>query len=327
MLVITKLNTTLEDNVLYKNLIENTIKELIKMFKLNVESLDRIVFTSQFDDELKYLKYFTKSKADISYTNNSTSTAIAKVVKVVINNETKFIIVGNETIPSYLQSSERNEQSFGIHLLHHELSHIHDYYNLCEFDKILLKYKFEPRDRYYIDISHRIWSEFFANFNSFQTVTEDLFNMAITNFIDGLSIINDSILLNKLRYQKKIITLEEFDYILLRDTEFLYSSIAYLSGYIVAYKDGNKNTNINFQGIEGHLFEEFAKEIPFILEEMLNKYPYEWSTIEVFDKLKENIFKFYKKIGIIIENTYYQGKETSYMHVSFIEYDLPLDTI
>ena len=323
--VITKLDIPLEENILLKDLIENVINTLVEKFDINVEYLDRLVFTSQFDEELKYLKPFTKSKSDINYTNNSTSTAIAKIVEIIIDEETKFIIVCNETIPSYINSSIEDEQFVGVHLLHHELSHIHDYYNLRQFEQSISNYKFEAIDRYSFNISCRIWAEFFANYNSLQTLTENSLNIAVENFKDGLSIIN-SILLNKLRYQKGLISLDEFDFILLRDTEFLYAMLAYLSGYMIALNKNTQNTT-NLGGIDGHIFEDLAKEMLLNLEELLDKYPLEWNDISIFDKLKTNIFRFYEKIGITVENVYLDGKETSYMNVAFAEYDLPLHTV
>jgi hypothetical protein len=52
--VITKLDIPLEENILLKDLIENVINHLVEKFEINVEYLDRLVFTSQFDEELKY---------------------------------------------------------------------------------------------------------------------------------------------------------------------------------------------------------------------------------------------------------------------------------
>lgn len=325
--VVTKLNISFEENILLRDLIENVINNLVEMFQINVEYLDRVVFTSQFEDELKYLIPFTRYKTDIQYTKNSTSVATAKVVEVIIYNEIKFIIVCNELIPSFFQSSNENETKVAIHLLHHELSHIHDYYNLRYFDKKILDYKFKPTDKYYFNIAHRVWSEFFANYNSIQTICEDSMNISFTNFIHGVSIINESIFLNKLRYQKRLISLDEFDFILLRDTQFVYSMLAYLLGYIAAARNIAKDTSINLEGLEGHFFEDLAQEMLLILEELLDKYPAEWNDISIFDKLKANIFRFYEKIGITVENIYLDGKETSYMNVAFTEYDLPLHTV
>lgn len=325
--VITKLDIPLEENILLKDLIENVINNLVEKFEINVEYLDRLVFTSQFDDELKYLIPFTRFKTNIQYTKNSTSAATAKVVEVVIDEDIKFIIVCDELIPSFLQSLKVNEVNVGIHLLHHELSHIHDYYNLREFDKNILNHKFKPTDRYYFNIAHRVWSEFFANYNSILTLSKNSLNISFTNFKDGLFTIDDSILLNKLRYQKGLISLDEFDSILLRDTEFLYSMLAYLLGYIVAARNIAKDTSIKIEGLEGHLFEDLAQEMLLILEELLDIYPSEWKDISIFDKLKTNIFRFYEKIGITVENVYLDGKETSYMNVAFTEYDLPLHTV
>lgn len=325
--VITKLDISLEENISLKNLIENVTNNLVEKFDINVEYLDRLVFTSQFDDELKYLIPFTRFKTNIHYTNNSTSTAIAKIVKIIIDGETKFIIVCNESIPYYINSSIEDEQFIGVHLLHHELSHIHDYFNLRQFDQCISNYKFEAIDRYYFNISYRIWGEFFANYNSFQTLSENSLNISLRNFEDGLSIIN-SILLNKLRYQKRLITLEEFDFIFLRDTEYLYSMLAYLLGYIAATRKITKDTtSIKLKALKGHLFEDLAQEMLFNLEELLEKYPLEWNDISIFDKLKTNIFRFYEKIGITVENAFIDGKETSYMNVAFTEYDLPLDAV
>ncbi len=325
--VVTKLNISLEENILLRDLIGNVINNLVEMFQINVEYLDRVVFTSQFEDELKYLIPFTRFKTNIQYTNNSTSSATAKVVEVVINEETKFIIVCNELIPSYLTSSKENETKVAIHLLHHELSHIHDYFNLKEFDKSILKHKFKPTDKYYFNIAYRVWSEFFANYNSIQTICEDSMNISFTNFIDGLSIIDSSILLNKLRYQKELISLDEFDFILLRDTQFLYSTLAYLLGYLAAARNIAKDTSIKLEGLEGHLFEDLGQEMLLILEELLDIYPSKWNDISIFDKLRANIFRFYEKIGITVENVYIDGKESSYMNVAFTEYDLPLHTV
>lgn len=325
--VITKLDISLEENILLKNLIENVINSLIEMFQINVEYLDRLVFTSQFDDELKYLIPFTRFKTNIQYTKNSTSSATAKVVEVVINNEIKFIIVCNELIPSFLQSSNENDVQVGIHLLHHELSHIHDYYNLREFDKNILNHKFKPTDRYYFNIAYRVWSEFFANYNSIQTISKNSMDISFQNFKDGLSIIDESILLNKLRYQKGLISLDEFDFILLRDTLFLYSMLSYLLGYLASARNIAKDPSIKLEGLEGHFFEDLAQEMLLNLEELLDIYPSEWKDISIFDKLKTNIFRFYEKIGIAVRNVYVDGKENSYMQVDFTEYDLPLDTV
>lgn len=325
--VVTKLNISLEENILLKDLIENVINNLVEKFEINVKYLDRVVFTSQFDDELKYLIPFTRFKTNIQYTKNSTSSATAKVVEVVIDKDIKFIIVCDELIPSFLQSSKVNEVDVGIHLLHHELSHFHDYYNLREFNKNILNHKFKPTDRYYFNIAYRVWSEFFANYNSIQTLSENSLNISFTNFKDGLFTIDDSILLNKLRYQKELISLDEFDSILLRDTEFLYSMLAYLLGYIAAARNIAKDTSIKLEGLEGHLFEDLAQEMLLILEELLDIYPSKWNDISIFDKLKTNIFRFYEKIGITVENVDLDGKETSYMNVAFTEYDLPLHTV
>ena len=312
--VVSKICNNIEDNILFQNQIKELIIEFSSAQKININVLDRVIMVSDLEPELNYIRHFRETKEKIYFTNTEYAKAKAKIVYIDLKKNPKAILYLTSDL---LLSLNENRSTF-LHILHHELSHLHDFDNLYINLKGHINPIIDDVDRRFINMSKAIWSEFFANYNSSNTVDNDSSSSTEGNFFYALENINQNIFAKKLEYQMRKIDLNTF----LREFEVhadhLIISASYLLGYVIG-KGYSLNDLLEGQStLIDTVMEKTFYKMESCLHHMLNKYPYEWHDLNIFDEMTQIIIDYYNNIGISFNSD--DGKE--YMNVYSSKFDI-----
>ena len=107
-----------------KNIFEQDFKELIVKIKnvleLEINTLDRVILTEDYKNELELLKEEGIDESFLTYTNNSLGVGIGKSIDF----NGKDIVILSETFLSMYSDKDTNKSILNI--LAHELAHIDD---------------------------------------------------------------------------------------------------------------------------------------------------------------------------------------------------------
>lgn len=295
------------------HILGNTIANIIEFFEKIDESLDfrrmhRIVVTADFAGELVELSEQTVSGNQITHTNEDYAVAVAKVM-ILPGDELEILpILNAQYIKALvLEESENNGAdnfNYILHLLHHELCHVHDNNKKIDsFYHLMLTHHYEGKDIFIRPLSEICWSEYIANFLSSKTVTDANLIDIVTSLIDAIkrtkSDIDNEILLY--RYHGD---LEKLLDIFKRHGEFLVKVAAYTIGYLdglgVTLEELSPEAS---KIIIGSYFESTWQAMHEALKEMKRAYPEDWRDLSIYNNLAEALENYYDKMGLILSST------------------------
>lgn len=138
------------------------IEELIGRLseQLNLNNLDLILFTENYGQDLEEIQI--EKGLLVGYTNTENLTGVARSLTYIKNGETRFSLVFNASIILGMIASKQLNRA--IHLLMHELVHVHD-------DNCKVYTNEDIKIRHFNDLANilrtfgdSIWSEFYADF-------------------------------------------------------------------------------------------------------------------------------------------------------------------
>lgn len=217
------------------NFTSTVIKELEKEYKLNISKLKKILITYDFETALDEIakEYGYESS---SYTNNEHVTAIAQLQPKLDNTGlySEFTLVLNITF-FYELFNKDGSISFDnisniIHMMHHELIHVHEK-NECKFDagKLVDEY-----DNSILMTSIKSWSEFLANYMSSKTATSELIKKDLYNLETALIEVPKEIEFFVKKYKTGILSLDDMYFNVTQRIKLITSLYGYAFGYISA---------------------------------------------------------------------------------------------
>jgi hypothetical protein len=294
--------------------IANAIGEAVIAFKQADEDLDfrrmyRIVITTDFSGELAELSGSTASGNPIRHTDEEYAVAVAKVLILPRGEEFEILLIVNgyvaaALVPEDPEGYQTERFRTVLHLLHHELCHVHDGNKKIDaFREEILCHRYRGKDLFIRPLAEVCWSEYIANYLSSSTANDDSL-MATTDFlVDAIkrtkSCIDTEII--SYRYHGE---LDRLMSVFQRHGEFLAKTAAYTLGYIDGLNKELAEFSITAHNhLSGSYFEPIWTAMQTALRNMRGLYPDAWTEISVFDGLASVIENYYARMGLVLSTT------------------------
>ena len=297
------------------NFTSTIIKELEKEYKLNISKLKKILITYDFDKALDEIakEYGYKSS---SYTNNEHVTAIAQLQPKLDSKGlySEFTLVLSIAFFYELFNKDGSISSFDnisniIHMMHHELIHVHEI-NECKFDAGKLVYEY---DNAILMTSTRSWSEFLANYMSSKTATPEIIKKDLNTLETVLIKVPKEIESFVKEYKTGSLSLNDMYFNVVQKIKLIANSYGYAFGYISALE-------ISPELYPSSLSDLLEKTKLGLLLKELGKYFLELTNIfnqgnlsdyNIFENANKTVLSIYKLFGLSLER---QDKQL-YVHV------------
>lgn len=294
--------------------IGNAVSEAIKAFKqvdnnLDIRRMHRIILPADFSGELAALSGETASGAPITHTNEEYAIAVAKVLLLPRDSGYEIVLVINANVaadlaPKSKEGYKAQEFLTVLHLLHHELCHVHDENKKIDaLNGIILRHSYKGKDMHIRPLAELCWSEYIANFLSSSTAQEHW----ISIMTESLS---DAIERTKRKIDRKILeyrTHSDLDKLLNqfhRHGGYLLRVAAHTLGYIDGLnKPLEKLSEKAFKSLSGSYFESTWESIQVSLRQMRHSYPDGWVDIEIYNNLADAIENYFGEMGFYLSST------------------------
>ena len=185
-----------------KNIFEQDFKELIVKIKnvleLEINTLDRVILTEDYKNELELLKEEGIDESFLTYTNNSLGVGIGKSIDF----NGKDIVILSETFLSMYLNKDTIKSTFNI--LAHELAHIDDRNKKNKYIKDFFSEEYANyEDKVFYPLVKNSWNEFYANYKASSLLTPLNRNHANDTFFDALNNFDKNIFDKKWSYQNR----------------------------------------------------------------------------------------------------------------------------
>lgn len=299
-----------------KNIFEQDFKELIveikNVLELEINTLDRVILTEDYKNELELLKEEGIDESFLTYTNNGFGVGIGKSIDF----NGKDIVILSETFLSMYSNKDTQQSIFNI--LAHELAHIDDRNkkNIYIKDFFIEDYS-NYEDRVFYPLVKNSWNEFYANYKASILLTPLNRNLTNDTFFDALNNFDKNIFDKKWSYQNRYISLDEFLDSFRTHAYYLFNQASYLLGNIIGinYTLDKYLDEMNYS-IKNTIMEETLYTMERIFNNLIQNYPNKWNGIKELENLKICLIDYYKDIGVIFKEV--EGQ--SYVDVKFSKY-------
>lgn len=284
-------------------LIAENILGIIKNFaNLDLRRLHNIIITDEFDKELSYNSNCFRNFGD--------TLAYAKVVVVPKDGEFEFVIVirtdfSLNLIEENVNSMNHAKYLNSLHVLHHELCHVHDYNQRIDaFKENFFTDDLNGKDILLYPLAELSWSEYIANYLSSGSARKC--NMPNEIFNSFYTLLSES----KIQIDNQIATFR-----IDRDTKSLLmfvkatiSNLVKSASYVLGYTHGmhqsldklNPKLDKLLKESYFHLVWEYLNDV---LINMRVAYPFNWQEDKVYENLMYVLDELYSRLGIkLIEN-------------------------
>ncbi|NQY92805.1 MAG: hypothetical protein HRT43_01455 [Campylobacteraceae bacterium] len=279
-------------------LIAENILSIIKSFdKLDLRRLSNVVVTDEFDN--------IKTKKSNEFKDFTNALSYAKVVIVPKDDDYEFIIALRSDFGMYLVEENINSMNHSnylnaLHVLHHELCHVHDYNQCIDiFHSDFFGLNKRGKEMMLYPLSQICWSEYIANYLSSPSAKKcDMLRVSIDSLM--IQITETEIKIDRqiqnFRVDKDIKSLLLF---VKTNIENLVKSASYVLGYMHGLnKDIKKFCPDLYEHINNSYFYYTWNYLDDVLETMRSKYPKKWNEEEIFDNLIYGFDRLYVRLGI-----------------------------
>jgi hypothetical protein len=240
----------------------------------------------------------------------SSSLSYAKVVIVPKDDDFEFIIVirtdfAMNLIEENIDSINHSGYLNAVHVLHHELCHVHDYNKCLEvFHEDFFGTNKRGKDMVLFPLSQVCWSEYIANYMSRSsakksTLPKSLFESFALQISD--SQINIQKKIDNFRVDKDVKSLLLY---VNSSIESLVKSASYVLGYMHGMNKqiGDLHPQLE-EVISNSYFYYTWNYLDDVLSNMRKSYPSNWNEELIFENLTYGFDKLYVRFGIkLIEN-------------------------
>jgi hypothetical protein len=294
--------------------IGNAVSEVINAIHQVDEILDfrrmhRIILTADFAKELEELSSSTASGNPITHTNEEYAVTVAKVMLLPRGEEFEILPIINANVAAALvreNLADKEKDSFRnvVHLLHHELFHVHDDNKKIDaFPQIMLRHRYTGKDMFIRPLADTCWSEYVANLLSSPTVTEGVVRDLTECFAEAITRTKPAIDRAILSYRFHA-DLDHLLSVFQRHGEFLIKTAAYTLGYVDGLEKSLSDLNAEAAKVlSGSYFEPTWNAMHAALKEMYTKYPDNWKGLEVYDDLAAVAEDYYASMGLVLSTT------------------------
>ena len=279
-------------------LIAENILNIIKTFKkLDLRRLHNIIITDEFEKN-----HILKSNEFKDFSN---SLSYAKVVIIPKDNDYEFLIIirtdfAMNLIDENMDSINHIKYLNAVHVLHHELCHVHDYNKCIDiFRGNFFGVNKVGKDMILYPLSQLCWSEYIANYLSSSSARKcNMPQKTIDSFI--MQIDNTKIKIDKrianFRVDKDVRSL-------LLSVKSSIEDLVKSSAYVLGYVHGmNKDLKKAYPALDKLINESYFcytwSYLNDVLENMRKNYPNGWDEDNVLENLMYGFDKLYVRLGV-----------------------------
>jgi len=293
--------------------IGNSLADVINAFADGEHALDfrrmhRIIVTNDFAAELAELSKVTASRNPITHTNEEYAIAVAKVLLLPRGSEIEILPVVSANIAAGLVSedpSHYESEAFRstLHLIHHELCHVHDDNKKIDaFPEVILKQRYEGKDKYIRSLAEICWSEYIANRLSSSTVPVSFATAMAINLTDAIPRTKPLVNQEIRAYRQHADLNRLLDYFE-HHGDFLPKAAAYACGYLDGLGISLRELSAEAEEmLSGSYFEQTWDAMRIALTEMYSSYPELWENMTVYDPLATALEAYYGEMGLFLSN-------------------------
>ena len=274
--------------------------------KIDLRRMYRIVVTTDFAGELSNMSGNVTSGEFQTHTDEEYAVGVAQVRVLPLDGNFEFVpVIDAQIAANLVQDNEEGYKSdefkTSLHLLHHELCHVHDYNK--KLDAIEIVHPDNAKDGFLLSPSNYAWSEYIANYLSCATVTKNSIEMTSENLIGAIERTKDEIN-NEICNYRIHGDLDCLVGLFRRHGHFLIKSAAYMLGYIDGLGKPHKGLDIkSYEVLTGSYFEKTWNEMHDALRAMKEAYPHHWKDIGIYDQLNGVMESYYFDMGMILSST------------------------
>lgn len=290
-----------------------TLIRFVREFEVFEEGLDfrrmhQIIVTTDLAAQLDALSSRTASGTPITHTNEEYGVAVGKVLLLPRGEGIEILPVLHAGFVSLLTQTEnqvdQEDVQSALHLLHHELCHVHDdNKKLDALEPFILKHFYGGKDKYIRSLAERCWSEYIANRLSASTASQRSITEMTECLTDAIGrtkpVIDEEI--RKYRFHGDTGQLMD---LFQRHGAFLPTIAAYCLGYVDGLETSLEALDEKAgNALVGSYFELNWKGMHSALKEMHGSYLKGWKDLSAFDPLAEVIESYYEVMGLILTTT------------------------
>jgi len=274
----------------------------------DLRRMHRIIVTSDFASELVNFSNERGIGKPITHTNEKYGVAAAQVHILARGDDYEIVPIIDACLATALVDKDYANpidlsQADAIHILHHEFCHVHDNNKKIDaFGPMLLNQSYVGKDKYCFPLSELCWSEYYANYLSCSSVSDEFLGKIKVSFIESIerakSEINKEIVSYRMHGD-----IDQLLDIFARHGSFLPK----IASYILGYLDG---LQISFEELDskaakvlsGSYFEPTWTAMQKALRSMRDKYPDRWKSIAIYKGLSDVMDNYYSVMGLTLNN-------------------------
>lgn len=282
-----------------KNLI-NSILEIFTLFTyLDLRRFGLLLVTDTFETEIKKLSLEKKLIMKNKFLENNNTHAVVLTFKK--ENDYESVLVLKSSFAINLIKNEKNPIRYkdAIHIVHHELAHIHDNNKKIDAKNRFNNSKEAKKDNLFLVLSQLCWSEYIANYISSASAKKSEYPLKMANkLIDLIRTRNEKVQILLKRIQKDhdenlIIEISEDINILSKTASYL---LGYLHGFKITLEQLDKDLN---KELEESYFKETWHSLSYNFYSIRKKYPHCFKKDNVYDGLNNTIENLYSNMGLV----------------------------
>ncbi|MGI2130385.1 hypothetical protein ACRN93_03535 [Shewanella baltica] len=305
------------------NLLGNTvmyaIRTLYQQYQLDISRLKRVLISTDFASALASVTTGYGHVLPASYTNSKQAKAIAQLIIKGANEEFTLVLDINFFFDWFNSEGKLviNESNLPavLHMIHHELIHIHEKNVLTQLDYSRL---IDDYDDALLMSATRSWSEYLANLKSANSAPDETIKLFLEQFDTIINEVPDEISSLVLNYQNRLIPLNKMYIEAKQRIKLITTSYAYAFGYVDAFNiDLNTHFSEIAQSLEesklSHTLHQLGKSFKGVTE------LYEQGLISSFDdfnQITKAIDNMFKVFGLTLERTFDEAGSGLYIHVN-----------
>ena len=286
------------DDAKSDTLAEDFIRTLGQFANLNLQRLKEVIITSEFEKEIA---------KRTPYNNNRVlkdDTSLAKVLTLPSKEGFEMVMVLRLSLIKTLLSKDTQSLNYAdaLHVLHHELCHVHDNNNkIDQFEDIMKKERYKGKNAFIYPIAEACWSEYIANVLSSSSAKNSLMPQ---NYATALEL---SIREKEHTIQTEVMVFKSnknrtdvLDSVK-GEIESLLKSASYVLGYM--HGMGKSLEEISYDTnylVETSYFKDIWEVLAYELRSMLEVYPYGWVNLNIYRNLAFAIEAFFNQMGVVL---------------------------
>ncbi len=281
----------------------NKLSTLLDNFSfLDLRRLEKIIISKNFKEDLKALNLNKQTIFKNRYRSNNDT--YASVLTFPNNNDFKLILlIKSDLIKNILEDNSKQEYKNTLHILHHELAHIHDNNKKIDAFKDLMKNKsYKGISSITFPIAELCWSEYIANFISSKTALDTDYPKIMADslalkIVQANQNIKTELLAYKINKKREDLIQSSMNHI-----ESLLISASYLIGYLNGLKITLQELDeeVDYK-IETSYFKDIWEILKYEFASIHQVYPHGFINLNVYKNLSYYIEVFFSQMGIVLD--------------------------